>query len=270
MVFAKHDRDDPEHEASDKLFARELLSGKKSRGMVFGRRLFGNLPTDPRCKLCSAPFKGPFSPLMRAIGKGPWPRNPQYCGSCLTAMLKHRSGAEIEVSLLFADVRDSTTLAETMSPGEFRTLMDRFFHAASRELVDHDAIIDKFVGDEVIGIFAPLLAGERYAERAIAAGRAILRATGHDTPSPWLPVGAGVNTGVAYVGTVGNDELIDFTAMGDPVNVAARLSSAAHAGELLVSLSTLTAAGMPDDGLEHRSLELKGKTEVTEVVVLHA
>ena len=87
---------------------------------------------------------------------------------------------------------------------------------------------------------------------------------------PWLPVGAGVNTGVAYVGTVGNDELIDFTAMGDPVNVAARLSSAAGAGELLVSLSTLTAAGMTDDGLEHRSLELKGKTETTEVVVLRA
>lgn len=270
MVFAKHDPDDPAHETSDDLFARELLSGKKSRGMVFGRVLFGHLPTDPRCKLCSAPFKGPFSPLMRAIGKGPWPRNPRYCGSCLTAMIKHRSGAEIECSLLFADVRESTTMAESVRPAEFRALMDRFFHAASKELVRHDAIIDKFVGDEVIGIFAPLLAGERYAERAIAAGRAILRATGHDTTTPWLPVGAGVNTGVAYLGTVGNDELIDFTAMGDPVNVAARLSSAAGAGELLVSLSTLEAAGMTDEGLEHRSLELKGKTEATEVVVLHA
>jgi adenylate cyclase len=269
MAFAKHEHD-PEHEASDELFARELLSGKKSRGMVFGRRLFGRLPTDPRCKLCSAPFSGAFAPVMRAIGKGPWPRNPQYCGSCLTAMLKHRSGAEIECSLLFADVRDSTTMAETVRPAEFRALMDRFFHAASRELIHHDAIIDKFVGDEVIGIFAPLLAGERYAERAVAAGRAILRATGHDTPSPWMPVGAGVNTGLAYVGTVGSGELLDFTAMGDPVNVAARLSSAAGAGELLVSLSTLVAAGMTDDGLEHRSLELKGKTETTEVVVLRA
>jgi adenylate cyclase len=269
MVFASHDPD-PEHEASDELFARELLSGKRSRGMVFGRALFGHLPTEPRCKLCSAPFKGPFSPLMRAIGKYPWPRNPRYCGSCLTAMLKHRSGAEVEVTLLFADVRDSTTLAETMSPAEFRVLMDRFFQAASRALVQHDAIIDKFVGDEVIGIFAPLLAGERHAERAIAAGRAILRATGHDTPSPWLPVGAGVNTGVAYVGTVGNGELMDFTAMGDPVNVAARLSSEAAAGELLVGTSTMTAAGMADAGLEHRSLALKGKTEPTDVVVLHA
>ena len=112
---------------------------------------------------------------MRAIGKYPWPRNPQYCGSCLTQMIKHRSGAEVECSLLFADVRDSTTMAETVRPAEFRVLMNRFFHAASEELVRHDAIIDKFVGDEVIGLFVPLLTGERHAERAIAAGRAILR-----------------------------------------------------------------------------------------------
>jgi adenylate cyclase len=270
MAFDPHKPDDPDHEASDELFARELLSGQRSRGMYFGRQLFGRMPTDPRCKLCSAPFSGPFAPVMRAIGKAPWPRNPQYCGSCLTAMIKHRSGAEVECSLLFADVRNSTTIAETISPAEFRVLMERFFHAASRELIRHDAIIDKFVGDEVIGIFIPVLTGERHAERAIAAGRAILAATGHGTGQPWLPVGAGINTGVAYVGTVGNGELLDFTAMGDPVNVAARLSSAAGAGELLVSASTMKAAGLTDEGLEHRSLMLKGKTEATALVVLHA
>jgi adenylate cyclase len=262
-MFSRHEPDDPLHRSSDDLYARELLSGKRSRGMHFGRELFGHLPEDPRCKLCSAPFAGPFTPVMRVIGKTPWPRNPKYCGSCLTNLMKHHGGAEIEASLLFADVRDSTTLAETMTPDDFRKAMTRFFHVASKALVEHDAVIDKFVGDEVIGIFIPLLAGERFAERAVAAGLAVLGEI-----DGTLPVGAGINTGLAYVGTVGEGELIDFTAMGDAVNVAARLSSAAGAGELLVSRSTVTAAGLPVSGLEHRSLNLKGKSAPTDVVVL--
>ena len=148
--------------------------------------------------------------------------------------------------------------------------MQGFFHVATEVLVRHDAIVDKFVGDEVIGLFIPLLTGERHAERAVAAGRDLLATTGQNTASPLLPIGAGVNTGVAYVGTVGDGDLVDFTAMGDPVNVAARLASAAAAGELLVSAAAAAAAGLTDDGLEHRSLALKGKTESTEVVVLHA
>jgi adenylate cyclase len=270
LMFARHEPEDRFHQATDEDFARELLSGERSRGMVFGRRTLGHLPTDPRCKLCSAPFRGPFTPLMRLIGKTPWPRNPRYCGTCLANMVKHRSGAEIEGSFLFADVRDSTTLAETMRPAEFRSAMDRFFHVASEALIDHDGIIDKFVGDEVIGIFVPLLTGERYADRAVAAGRQLLKATGHATGEPWLPVGGGVNTGVAYVGTVGDGEMVDLTAMGDAVNVAARLASAAGAGELLVSASTVAAAALSEEGLEHRSLSLKGKTQPVDVVVFGA
>jgi adenylate cyclase len=74
---------------------------------------------------------------------------------------------------------------------------------------------------------------------------------------------------VAYVGTVGDGEMVDLTAMGDPVNVTARLASAAGAGELLVSLDAARAAGLDTTALEHRSLELKGKSSATEVVVLH-
>lgn len=262
--------DDPEHVASDMQFAKEMLSGQRNDGLAFGRRFLGRLPANPRCKLCASPFKGPFAPALRLVGKGPWPRNPRYCAWCLKDMVKHRGGAEIESTFLFADVRDSTTMAETMPPTEFQALMQGFFHAATEVLVRHDAIVDKFVGDEVIGLFIPLLTGERHAERAIAAGIDLLAMTRRDTLSPPLPIGVGVNTGVAYVGTVGDGDLVDFTAMGDPVNVTARLASAAGAGELLVSASAMAAAGQADDGLEHRTLALKGKTESTEVVVLHA
>jgi adenylate cyclase len=261
---------DPRHQASDDEFARMLLKGEMHAGMRFGRRVFRHLPADPRCKLCAAPFRGAFGPVMRAIRHGPWPNNPKYCESCLHELVKHRGGAEIECSLLFADVRESTQLAESMRPGEFRSLMSRFFSAATDVLVEHDAIVDKYVGDEVIGIFVPLLTGERHAARAVAAGTALLAAVAPgEGRGLGLPVGAGVHTGVAYVGTVGDGEMVDLTAMGDPVNVTARLASAAGAGELLVSLDAARAADLDTSPLEHRSLTLKGKSESTEVVVLH-
>lgn len=248
--------------------ARQVLLG--GPGLRYGRRFFRVLPTDPRCKLCAAPFRGPFTLAMRLIGKSPWQKNPKYCGSCFKALVKRRMGAEIECSLLFADVRGSTRLAETMRPIAFRALMNRFYEAASRVLFEHDAIVDHFVGDEVIGIFVPALAGELHARRAISAGRALLAATGHDDGEPWLPVGIGVHTGVAYVGVVGEGEQVELTALGDPVNVTARLASAAAEGEILVSIAAARAARLPDDGRERRQLKLKGKREPTEVLVLHS
>ncbi len=76
-------------------------------------------------------------------------------------------------------------------------------HGRRATLVATDAIVDKFVGDEVVGDFVPALAGDRHAARAIDAARRIVVATGNDGPDPWLPVGAGVNTGRAFIGTVG-------------------------------------------------------------------
>jgi adenylate cyclase len=253
----------------DERFSREVLLGV-SPGLRRGRRILRRLPSSPRCKFCASPFRGAVGPVMRLIGKGPWPGNPKYCAACFTQMVQHRAGAEVECSLLFADVRDSTPLAERIGPRQFRVLMDRFFETASQAVFDHDGIVDKFVGDEVIGIFIPGMAGDRHAAQAIAAGRALLAATGNDTDQPWVPVGAGVNTGVAFVGTVGQGDQVELTALGDPVNVTARLASAAGRGELLVSVASVAAAHLPDGGLEHRSLALKGKSETTDVVVLHA
>ena len=233
-----------------------------------GRAVLKHLPHDPRCRLCAAPFEGSAAPLMRLFGKGRWARNPNYCASCFNKIDSHRGGAEIESSFLFADVRGSTQLAEQMGPTEFRTLMDRFFATAAHVLVEHDAIVDKFVGDEVIGIFLPGLAGEDHAAHALAAARALMAATGSNTADPWVAVGAGVHTGVAFVGTVGDGAHVELTALGDPVNVAARLASAAGAGEILVTLTAARAAKLAADGLERRDLELKGKSASTSVLVI--
>jgi adenylate cyclase len=246
--------------------SRSVLMGTNPM-MRFGRHMFHAMPSSgDRCKLCASPLQGAWGGVMSAVGKGPWPKNPKYCSMCFKDMVKHRSGAEIPCSFLFADVRGSTELAEQLTPTEFRRQMDRFFAVATDVLVDHDAIVDKFVGDEVIGLFIPVLTGELHASRAVAAGRALLART-----EGWIPIGAGVNTGVAFVGAVGPDDQAEFTAMGDPVNVTARLASAAGAGELLVTTAAVQAAALVDAAaLEHRQLALKGKSAPIEVVVLRA
>jgi adenylate cyclase len=185
--------------------------------------------------------------------------SPNYCDMCETFARTHPGGAEIELTLLFADVRGSTTLAEQMRASEFGRLMNRFYGAANRVLIDSDALIDKLVGDEVIGLYLPFL--ENGAASAIQAARDLLAATGHGDPDgPWVDVGAGVHTGTAYVGAVGSDETVtDLTALGDTVNVTARLSSLARGGEILISDDAFAVAGLDLGPLERRELELKGR-----------
>ncbi|HEX7067228.1 MAG TPA: adenylate/guanylate cyclase domain-containing protein [Candidatus Limnocylindria bacterium] len=207
---------------------------------------------------------------MRLMGLGPWPGNPKYCRGCFGEMYRDRAGAEIECTLLFADVRGSTALAERMRPSEYRALLDRFYATAFDVLVAHDAFVDKFVGDEVIGIFVPVMTDGLHARVALEAGVQLLRATGHAGGNPWVAVGIGINTGIAYVGAVGTDEHVEFTALGDIVNVTARLSTAAAAGELLATADALHAADVAPRGLERRHVTLKGKSEMTEVFVLSA
>jgi adenylate cyclase len=232
------------------------------------RRVFRRIPQGPRCKLCAAPFAGVGAPFMRMIGKRPSDKNPTMCRSCFDFMARHHGGAEIECSFLFADIRGSTAMAEGMSATSFRGLLDRFYTTASAVVFDHDGSVDKFVGDELVAIFFPLLTGERHAARTVEAARALLGATGHaDAAGPWVPLGAGVHTGPAWVGAVGDGAHMELTALGDTVNTTARLASVAKAGEILVSMTAAYAAGL-DPALEHRSLDLKGKELPTEVLVL--
>lgn len=242
-----------------------------TEGEPVARRLYhlhGMLPSDPRCKLCAAPFKGPGGFLMRLIGREQSKYNPRFCQPC--AKFEHPGGAEVAISMLFADIRGSMTLAEQMSPLEFSRLINRFYTVATRILVQTDALVDRLMGDQAIGLYIPGFAGPEHPRKAIEASQELLRQTGHRDPKgPWLPVGIGVHTGAAYVGVVGDEESpADFTALGDNVNIAARLSSEAGAGEILISEATYSAAGLDLGDLERREMELKGKSEPISVRVL--
>ena len=246
---------------------RALLEGTEG-GFASGRRFLRLIPASPRCKLCAAPFAGPGAPVMRMIDRGPWAKNPNICGFCFKQLERGRGGAEIELTLLFADIRGSTAIGERMGATSFHALLDRFYHEMTKVLVAHDAVVDKFVGDEVVALFIPALTGPDHAGRAVEAARGMLEATGHGDPAgPWAPLGIGIHTGPAYVGTIG-DAVTDFTALGDSVNVTARLASAAAGGEILVSADASAVAGLGDD-LETRHLTLRGRQQPLDVRVIH-
>ena len=248
---------------------RQLLTGE---GSTFERhrRRHKRIPGSPRCKTCLVPLSGPAARVLRLFtGLAPSGMNPNYCNQCETFVRSHPGGAEIEISLLFADVRGSTALAEQMSAAEFSRVLNRFYDAANRVLIDSDALVDKLVGDEVIGLYLPVL-GPEHPRKAALAARDLLQATGHGDPGgPWVPVGAGVHTGTAYVGAVGSQATVsDFTALGDAVNVTARLSSAAAAGEVLISDAAYEAVRADLGGLEARELAVKGRDAPIGVRVL--
>jgi adenylate cyclase len=252
--------------SKDEEFWRRYLEQGGDSWQGIGRRVFKRIPAEPRCRMCGSPFHGPGGSLMRLIGKRQSIANPNWCTSCIDFMSKHHGGAEVDGAMLFADIRGSTSLAERMSPADYHALLDRYFAAATDVVFRHDGYVDKFVGDELVALFFPLLTGERYVARAVAAAQDLLRATGHDEQSgPWVPVGAGVHAGRAWFGVVGEGSHIELTAVGDNVNVAARLASLADAGEVLVSADAAAASDL-DPGLERRTLELKGKALGTDVV----
>ena len=259
------DRPDPHNEGR----WRAYLNGADPAARA-GRALWQRLPSPPRCELCAAPFRGPFVPLLRLIGKRPFTKNPRYCDFCMSRLIRAEGGAEIEMSALFADVRGSTTLAEQLGPTRMREIIDRFYSAGIDVLCQGGAMVDRFMGDQIVGYFVPLYAGP-HPRSAIETGLALLKATGNLAgKQPWIPIGVGVHTGEAFIGTVGRaGGLLELTAIGESINVAARLGSIAAAGELVCSEAAYAASGLTHPA-ERREVVLKGVSAAVPVRVLRA
>lgn len=237
------------------------------------RLVLSKLPGSPRCKLCHAPFDGLGSPIARFVfSRRPSNMHPLLCNTCETFARRYMGGAEIELAVLFADVRGSTALAETQNPTQFADQMNRFYKASTDVLVNSNGFIDKLVGDEVVGLFVPGFAGKDYVEAAVKAAVSLLRVTGHADPNgPWIPVGVGVHAGSAFMGAVGAaGNKIDITALGDVMNIGSRLAAEAKQGEALVSDVTLEAAGLASGNREKRDLQLRGRDCPVSVHVLRA
>lgn len=235
------------------------------------RPIIRRLPAEPRCRVCHFPFEGVGGKLARLLlGVKPTRMNPQLCNVCDRFASKYKGGTELEVSLLFADVRGSTGLAEAMNPTEFGALINRFYRVTTGVLYRHGAMVEKLIGDEVTGFFVPGFSGPKHPLEAVRAGRGILKETGHEDPDgPWIPVGVGIHVGVTYVGAVTTDGGgTDISVLGDAANTGARLASTAGVGEIVISEAARVAAGLTAEGMTARRLSLKGRSEPVDAWVI--
>jgi adenylate cyclase len=246
------------------------IPAKIRRVLVIIQGLHHLLPAQKRCVQCEAPLSGAGTLITSGLfGVRPSVLTPHLCNSCENMIMNAEGGAELELSMLFADIRGSTSKAQRMLPVEYRKFIQRFYKASSEVLIQHGALVNRLVGDQIIGLFVPRLVGMDHAKTAIEAAFGILKATGHEEKDgPWAPTGIGVHTHAAYVGAVGSKEGVNEVAvLGDAANLTARLSSSAAKGEVLISEEAAQAAHIVYD-LEKRRLKLNGIIEPVKVNVI--
>jgi adenylate cyclase len=242
--------------ADEELWRETLTRGHaRLRGL---RRVMRLLPGTPRCKICNNPFGGIGGRVCRVVGFTASRKSPHLCALCCEKM--PLGGVEIETAILFADIRGSTALAEQLGPKAYAEALNRFYQVATDILVRCDATIDKLIGDEVMAFFVPAFVGRDFKQRAVEAGQALLLRLGYaDSREAWLPVGVGIDAGVAFVGNVGGTDYVDFTVVGDPVNMAKRFQDAASPGELLVGETAFAAVADRYANCERRMIRVQGK-----------
>ena len=243
-----------------------ILAGEHPLALPFraGRRLFGLLPSPWRCKFCNAPFRGPDAGAVRRIGYSPSRKNPQVCARCIERAPE--GGAIVPLAVLFADVRGYTSICERLAAAEVHEFLQRFYQTASAALLAQEGLLAQIAGDEVMALFVPGIAGSQYRRKAVEASRSLARAVRYaDSAAASLEVGIGVASGEEFVGNVGGGGYKDFTAVGDVTNTAARLTSIARDGEIVIDAPTYDAVSRAYPDAERQELALKGKRMPVEV-----
>jgi adenylate cyclase len=220
-----------------------------------------HLPASPRCKLCYVPFGG----VGRVLGIRPSRKNSNFCRGCFEA--SPDGGQETEIGVLFADARGFTAWASDAAPTDVAAALDRFYKCATTSLMAHDAVIDKLVGDEVMAIFIAELPslGIHTSDQMLDAAQELL--AGAQQNFAELPIGIGLHRGRAWIGNVGTGDMKDFTALGDVVNVAARLQSCALAGQIVMSPAVYGQLSQPPPCLEAQ-FTVKGKAQALQAHVI--
>lgn len=179
-------------------------------------------------------------------------------------------GERRQITIIFADIRGFTTVAEQLSPERVVTLLNDYLAAMTDVVFKYDGTVDKFLGDGLMALFgAPLGHGDDV-RRALACAKEMqtafnqLRQKWRAEGLPDLQQGIGINTGEAVVGSIGSARRLDYTAIGDAVNTAQRLQSLAVGGQILISASTLSR--LDDESAEPLGpLKVKGKREAVNV-----
>ena len=171
-------------------------------------------------------------------------------------------GTRCRATMLFCDIRGYTAFAEEHEPDLVVEVLNFYFQHLTGIVKQHGGDIDKFVGDQILAVFVGG-GSEANAVRCALAMQAKMGELGADRPGRHLAVGIGVSTGEVVMGAMGSPDRMDYTVLGDAVNLAARLCSRAERGQVLVSRSTCEAVA-GSEGLLVRALapvQVKGKRE---------
>ncbi len=177
-----------------------------------------------------------------------------------------KDGVEVTASIMFVDVRGFTTFAEQSEATEVVAALNELFETVVPIVSDHGGHVDKFLGDGLLAIFGPPEGFDDHADRAVAAGQEIVASV--NRPDATLRIGVGINTGPVVAGSIGGAGRLNFSVIGDSVNVAARVESATRdtGDDLLVTQATRDALRRPLELVSRGTVELKGKTEPVEVL----
>ena len=170
------------------------------------------------------------------------------------------------VTVLFSDIRNFTRISESMPPDKLVHLLNEYFTEMAKIIFENQGSLDKYIGDAIVAVFGSLITLENSAQRAVQAAiqmmrkMAILNERWRNFYGFPIEIGIGINAGEVFLGNIGSPERMEFTIIGDTVNIASRFSDIAKAGQILITKETLASLG---SGIKYEELtptEVKGKT----------
>ncbi|HMA85864.1 MAG TPA: adenylate/guanylate cyclase domain-containing protein [Desulfosalsimonadaceae bacterium] len=232
---------------------------------------FGNAPSFKFCGQCGQNLQAAPEPTDYSE---PQSYTPKFLAD---KILNNRSAIEGErklVTVLFADVADYTALSEKLDPEEVHQIMDGCFKILMDEIHKYEGTINQFTGDGVMALFGAPVAHEDHAQRACHAALSIQKALGAYGEKVKKDCGInfrmriGINSGPVIVGAIGDDLRMDYTAIGDTTNLAARMESTAEPGAILVSGNTHKIACEFFEFKPLGQIELKGKAQPQDTFIL--
>jgi len=200
--------------------------------------------------------------------------SPQVVEQIIKHDVKVNLGGERkEVTVLFSDIRNFTTISEKLPPDRLVLILNEYFTEMAGIVFDNQGSVDKFIGDAIVAVYGSLIDTKDHAEKAVKTAIEMMTAIGA-LNKRWrevyngftMDIGIGINTGKAFLGNIGSPERMEFTVIGDMVNVAARLSGLAKPGQILVSKWTFEH--IDQEALQYMELPpcvVKGKSETVEV-----
>ncbi|MBI4640701.1 MAG: AAA family ATPase [Candidatus Tectomicrobia bacterium] len=223
------------------------------------------LPLDARfCMSCGRALSQTLPSPAGDQSRSPLSYTPKHLADKILTTRSALEGERKQVTVLFCDLANSIPMAERLGPEAMHSLLSRFFELALGEVHQYEGTINQFLGDGFMALFGAPIAYEDHARRAVLAALSLQRVLQQESRgggTPPLQVRMGLNTGLVVVGKIGDNLRMDYTAVGDTTNIAARLQQMAEPGTILISEATarLIRGYMR---LESRGfVEVRGKSE---------